>query len=167
MPLRLILIRHAKSDWDNPLDTDHARPLNARGRRAAPMVGTWLAAQGHVPGQVLVSDAVRTRQTWDLIAPALPGPPEVTFLPALYHASAGQMQRCLSAAQADTVLMIGHNPGIAYFAAGLLARPPAHADFQRYPTCATLVADFDAADWGQIGTGTCVDFKTPRDLGPR
>lgn len=164
MTLRLILTRHAKSDWDNPLDTDHQRPLNPRGQRAAPLLGRWLAAQGYLPGQALVSDATRTRQTLDLIVAELPVAVPATFLPALYLAGPTTMRRVLAQASATTVLMIGHNPGIAEFAAHLLNSAPQHTDFARYPTGATLVADFDAARWDQIENGQLVDFTTPRAL---
>lgn len=164
MILRLILMRHAKSDWDNPLDTDHQRPLNPRGRRAAPLMGQWLAAQGYLPDQALVSDATRTRQTWEAVAAELPAAVPATFLPALYLAGPAKMRRVLAQTNAATVLMIGHNPGIAEFAAHLLDSPPQNPDFARYPTGATLIAEFDSADWGQIGTGRLVAFNTPRTL---
>ena len=69
---RLILTRHAKSSWEDPLTPDHDRPLNERGRAAAADLGQWLASRGYVPGQVLCSDALRTRKTWAGIAPAIP-----------------------------------------------------------------------------------------------
>ena len=75
MTLRLILTRHAKSSWDDPLMSDHDRPLNARGKAAAADLGGWLASRSYLPGQVLCSDALRTRETWEGIAPALAAPP--------------------------------------------------------------------------------------------
>ncbi|MBL4558811.1 MAG: histidine phosphatase family protein [Rhodobacteraceae bacterium] len=66
-------MRHAKSDWGDPTRADHDRPLNRRGRRAAPLIGRWLAAQGAIPDAVLTSSARRTRETWDRMAPAFPG----------------------------------------------------------------------------------------------
>ena len=60
---RLILTRHAKSSWDDPLMSDHDRPLNERGKAAAADLGQWLASRGYVPSEVLCSDAVRTRAT--------------------------------------------------------------------------------------------------------
>lgn len=166
MTLRLILTRHAKSDWDNPLDTDHQRPLNARGRKAAPRIGQWLREQGHVPQAALVSDAIRTRETWARLSSAFGADVPVAFVPALYHASSDVMLAELHKARADTVMMIGHNPGIAGFATALVRNRPAHPEFVRYPTCATLVVDFDAADWAAIrpGTGEFRDFIVPRDL---
>lgn len=166
MTLRLILTRHAKSDWNNPLDTDHQRPLNLRGQRAAPLIGRWLAENGYLPQEALISDATRTRETWGFLSAALPAPVPARFERALYLASPDVMLRCLGTAQAANVIMIGHNPGIATFAEMLLAAPVAHPGFARYPTCATLVAEFDAADWSGLrpGTGRALDFTVPREL---
>ncbi len=166
MTLRLILTRHAKSAWDNPFHTDHERPLNARGREAAPRIGRWLAARGYLPQQALVSDAARTRETWALLSAELPELPPGRFVSALYHASPEVMLKTLHTAEAGAVIMIGHNPGIAALAERLVAKPPAHDGFLRYPTCATLVADFDAPDWSSIreGRGVVRDFTVPREL---
>ncbi len=163
---RLILTRHAKSSWDDPLTPDHDRPLNERGKMAAADLGDWLASRGYVPDEVLCSDALRTRKTWSGLAPALPGTPILTLKPALYHAGPDVMLAVLRHAQADTVMIIGHNPGIAEFAGRLVARPLVNPDFSRYPTGATLVADFDVASWDKVewGTGAAVDFVVPREL---
>ncbi len=162
---RLILTRHAKSAWDDPALSDHDRPLNDRGRAAAADLGTWLASRGHVPDLVLCSDALRTRKTWAGLAPALPGSPVVELKPALYHAGPDVMLAVLRHARGDRVMMIGHNPGIAEFAARILARPPASADFAHYPTGATLVVEF-ATDWPQVDwhQGSAVDFIVPKEL---
>ncbi len=163
---RLILTRHAKSSWDDPLMPDHDRPLNERGKAAAADMGQWLASRGYVPGEVLCSDALRTRKTWSGIAPALPGTPVLELKPALYHAGPDVMLAVLRHATADTVMMIGHNPGIAEFAAKLVARPPQNPEFARYPTGATLVADFAIDSWEQLGWGSGVadDFIIPREI---
>ncbi len=163
---RLILTRHAKSAWDDPLTPDHDRPLNERGKAAAADLGQWLASRGYVPEKVLCSDAVRTRQTWSGIAPALPATPLMELKPALYHAGPDVMLAVLRHAQADCVMMIGHNPGIAEFASRLVAHPPMNEAFARYPTGATLVVDFvvDAWDQADFGLGATVDFIVPRDF---
>ncbi|WP_295076821.1 histidine phosphatase family protein [Tabrizicola sp.] len=163
---RLILTRHAKSSWDDPLTPDHDRPLNERGKAAAADLGQWLASRDYVPGEVLCSDAVRTRKTFSGIAPALPGAPVLELKPALYHAGPDVMMAVLRHGKADVVMMIGHNPGIAEFAARLVAHPPANAEFARYPTGATLVADFDVTDWTDVtfGSGVTVDFIVPREI---
>ena len=105
---RLILTRHAKSAWDDPLMPDHDRPLNDRGKAAAADLGQWLASRGYVPDEVLCSDALRTRKTYAGIAPALPGAPELILKPALYHAGTDVMLAVLRHATGGTVMMIGH-----------------------------------------------------------
>ncbi|WP_435256558.1 SixA phosphatase family protein [Thioclava sp. FR2] len=163
---RLILTRHAKSSWDDPLTPDHDRPLNERGKAAAADLGQWLASRGYVPDLVLCSDSLRTRKTFSGIAPALPGAPELELKPALYHAGADVMLAVLRHAKGDVVMMIGHNPGIADFAAKLVAKAPANPEFMRYPTGATLVADFAVEDWKDVtfGSGTVDDFIIPREI---
>lgn len=142
--LRLILTRHAKSAWDAPGLDDAERALAPRGQRSAAELGDWLRSNGLLPDAALVSAARRTRETWEGLGLAAPAP---QFLPRLYHASAETMLAVLRQAQGRTVMMIGHNPGIAAFAAALPETQPDHPDFARYPTCATLVVDFSAADW--------------------
>ncbi|EEW23934.1 SixA phosphatase family protein [Rhodobacter ferrooxidans] len=166
MTKRLILTRHAKSNWDDPLTPDHDRPLNERGKAAAADLGDWLASRGYVPEKVLCSDALRTRATWSGIAPALPGTVTVQLKPALYHASADVMLAVLRHATVDTVMMIGHNPGIAEFAHRLVAHAPINPEFQRYPTGATLVVDFaiDAWEDANWGLAAALDFIVPREL---
>jgi phosphohistidine phosphatase len=166
MTLRLILTRHAKSSWDDPLMSDHDRPLNERGKAAAADLGNWLASRGYVPDQVLCSDALRTRKTWSGIAPALPGTPILDLKPALYHAGPDVMLAVLRHATGQTVMMIGHNPGIAEFAHRIVARAPLNPDFQRYPTGATLVVDFAADSWADVAwsMGSVDDFIIPREL---
>ena len=162
---RLILTRHATSSWDDPATPDHDRPLNERGRAAAAELGIWLSSRGYAPGEVLCSDAERTRETWAGLAPALPCTPVLQLKPALYHAGPDVMLAVLRHASDDCVMMIGHNPGIAEFAARLVARTPAHDDFSRYPTGATLVCDFVANNWADVGFGQAavLDFVVPRE----
>ena len=163
---RLILTRHAKSNWDDPLTPDHDRPLNERGKAAAADLGVWLCSRGYIPDEVLCSDALRTRKTWSGIAPALPGTPVLELKPALYHAGPDVMLAVLKHAKGDTVMMIGHNPGISEFAARLVARAPIHSEFTRYPTGATLVCDFAVESWDQIVWGSAMvdDFTIPREI---
>jgi phosphohistidine phosphatase len=85
IPRRLILLRHAKSDWPEGPDLD--RPLAKRGRRDAPRIGRWLHEHGYRPDVVICSAARRTQQTWELIAPELGGSPSVRFEPRAYAAS--------------------------------------------------------------------------------
>jgi phosphohistidine phosphatase len=158
---RLILMRHAKSDWTTG-GADHQRPLNKRGRKSAKALGDWLRAQGHVPDHGLCSTATRTRETLDLLGFDVPA----TYEDRLYHAGPVAMTKSLSEAEGACVVMVGHNPGIAGFAHELLARPYDHPRFEDYPTGATLVAEFDIADWSELrpGTGEAKGFVIPREL---
>jgi phosphohistidine phosphatase len=166
MPLTLILTRHAKSGWDDPLLTDHDRVLDSRGRADAPRVGAWLHDQGYVPDAAFVSSARRTRETWERMSPALQRPVPATIVPGLYHAEAETILAHLRSATAATVMIIGHNPGIGEFAQRIVTTQPPRPEFNAYPTCATLVAGFDGDDWASIGwgTGRVIDFTVPRDL---
>ena len=157
----LIVLRHAKSSWDDPGQADHDRPLNDRGKRSSRALGDWLASRGYEPEEVLCSTSQRTRETWERVAVApLEVRPHVRFEPALYQASPEKMLEVLRTAKAPTVMMLGHNPGIAEFAMTLPARPPLDPDFRRYPTAATLVVDFPVDDWAAIqpGQGSVMDF---------
>ncbi|WBU54481.1 histidine phosphatase family protein [Paracoccus sp. SCSIO 75233] len=158
---RLILTRHAKSAWDDPTLDDSDRPLNARGRRAALLLGDFLASRGYEPEEVLCSPSLRTRQTWEYISAAtLEVRPDLRIENGLYHARPAEMLKILKTAKHQTVMMIGHNPGIAELAESLPARVPMDPDFRRYPTAATLVVDFQIEDWAEIekGTGSVMDF---------
>jgi phosphohistidine phosphatase len=120
---RLILLRHAKSDWPDVPDRD--RPLAKRGRRDAPRIGRWLHEHGYQPDVVVVSAAARTQQTWDLVAPELGGSPAVHFEPRAYAASALTLLYLAQElpARYRTALLIAHNPGLSELAASLAAPP--------------------------------------------
>ncbi|WP_146346055.1 SixA phosphatase family protein [Phaeobacter marinintestinus] len=162
MTRNLILIRHAKSSWDDPDLSDKDRPLNGRGRKSAKAIGDWLRAKGHVPDAALSSSSTRTRETWDLLGFDAP----VTFTDDLYHVTGNQILRMLSGETEKTVLLLGHNPGISEFADEIVSAPPKHPKFVDYPTGATLVLRFDIDDWSSLGwrSGAVVDFIVPRDL---
>lgn len=163
MTLRLILMRHAKSDWGSVLLSDHERPLNSRGQISARAMGGWLRDRGDQPDLTLSSDARRTHETVKGVG--FPG--DIRLTHDLYHASTDAMLRVLrGAGTAGCVLMVGHNPGIADFAERLLQVPADHPRFSDYPTCATLIADFDVDAWRDVrlGTGLAVAFAIPREI---
>jgi len=156
---RLVLLRHAKSDW--PDVPDHDRPLAKRGRKDAPVIGRWLRGHGYVPEVVVCSTARRTRQTWDLVAREVDGSPSVHFEPRAYAASA---QTLLYLARelpgrCRTALLIGHNPGTEDLANSL-------ADVAlRFPTAAVAVFELDG-DWPDLAPGQArlLDFTMPAEL---
>ncbi len=109
---RLVVMRHAKSDWDAGASSDHERPLNERGRREAPLVAAEIAARGFAPALVVSSDSKRTTETFEQAKAHWPGA-AVRFTRALYHAGIAEVREALAAVPADveTVLVLGHNPG--------------------------------------------------------
>jgi phosphohistidine phosphatase len=165
MTKRLILIRHAKSSWDAPFD-DHARILNDRGRKAASAIGGWLRSKGYLPDTIYSSDAARTRETAERVVAALGSAPAIHFQDNLYHAQPATLMRVLQRAEGDTIALVAHNPGIAFFAEEIVAKAPAHRRFNDYPTCATLVCDFPINNWAEAvsRSGQVVDFVVPKDL---
>jgi phosphohistidine phosphatase len=160
---RLTLLRHAKSDW--PDVPDHDRPLAKRGRKDAPRIGRWLRTHGYVPDIVICSTALRTRQTWDLVAPELNGSAEVRFEPRAYAASAlTLLYLCQELPPScDAALLIGHNPGIEELAASLGGAPEQAG--LRFPTAAVAVFEFTGA-WSTLAPGQAnlLDFTIPADL---
>ncbi len=160
--LTLILMRHAKSSWDDPFITDFERPLNKRGHRSAKALGDWLRSQELVPDEVISSSSTRTGQTFD----GLEVPTPVRFTRALYHAGPAEMWQVLAEAAGTCVLMLAHNPGIAEFAQQIVQTPPDHARFWDYPTGATLVVEFPVNAWAeaQSGKGAVTHFVVPREL---
>lgn len=165
--MKLIVMRHAKSSWDIPWSDDHDRTLAPRGRHAAALIGKWLADAGHAPDRVLCSTATRTRQTWQIVGESLPEPKQATFERRLYHAGSRQIREMIAASPADeTVMVIGHNPGIGQFAEEIVYDAPPHPDFRRYPTAATLVVRLELKSWTDLRfrSGRFVDFAVPRDI---
>lgn len=162
MPLTLILMRHAKSSWDDPLQDDFDRGLNDRGRKSASAIGKWLKEHAYTPNGILCSSAVRARETLDELALDAP----TTYLADLYLASPTIMSRAIKNAQANRLLLIAHNPGMALLAEELARAPADHPRFHDYPTAATTVLEFDIDTWSDLAprTGTIRDFIVPRDL---
>src|SRR5262245_33104669 len=125
--LRLMLLRHAKSDWSSAGMSDHERPLNQRGREAAPLMGRHIARERLVPSLVICSTATRTRETCDLMTAALSHAPPIRYEQRLYEAAPETIIKVIAATANDvhTLLVIGHNPGLQLVALTLANR--AHA----------------------------------------
>ena len=165
---RLLLLRHAKSSWDHDL-TDQARPLNARGERAAHLMGVYVKQAGLVPDLILCSSAERTRQTASLMLKAVGCEVPVQHHDSLYLAAAEDIMEALLAVPDDvkSVMVIGHNPGMEDAALGFSVDDGANirADMTgKYPTGGLAVIDFDASKWKKIKKGALVDYKTPKTL---
>jgi phosphohistidine phosphatase len=169
--MRLILLRHAKSEKPEGGMSDHARRLNARGKRDAPMIGAYMARHALIPDLVLVSTAERTRQTWERVAAALPTPPPVVYEERLYNAGAEAIIALVkgTAATARTLLVIGHNPGLHDAARRLIASGDVETRerlSEGLPTSGLAVIDFAGKDWRKLHPhgGRLERFVSPRSL---
>ena len=176
---QLLLLRHAKSSWDDAVQSDHARPLNPRGRSAASAMREVFRNLGLVPDVVLVSSARRTRQTLDALAP-WDETPVIEPMDGLYLASPAQILSVISGVTENvrSLMVVGHNPGLHELAltlAGAHAGSPdsliARQLAQGFP--AGALAEFTVAKgWHALdphagsaeGAGRLVRFVRPRDL---
>ena len=171
---RLVLFRHAKSGYPDGV-ADHDRPLAKRGRHDAPVTGRWLADNGYVPDAVVCSTARRARETWDLAAAGLAEEasgaaasgtgPEVRFEPRVYDATVlGLLMLVREFGEEDrTVLIVGHNPGLAELTIGLADPPPVPPS--RFPTASVAVLGFPGP-WADAtpGGARLLAFATPADM---
>jgi phosphohistidine phosphatase len=149
---RLYLLRHAKSSWDDESLADHDRPLSGRGRRAADAIGRHLRDEGIAPELVLCSSAARTRETLARIG--LEGEAER----GLYGASATELLARLRELPPgiESVMLIGHNPGMHDLALLLTGEPG-----DKYPTGALATIELD--NW-TARSGRMIAFVRPREL---
>ena len=163
----LYLLRHAKSSWDDPTLADHDRPLAPRGRRDAKLIAKHLRGAGGDPELVLCSSAVRTRETLELLRPALAGA-TVMVEEELYGASSDDLlaRVRLVPDPVASVLLIGHNPGLHELALWLAT---AGEELERlelkFPTAAlaTLVL---ATTWSRLAPAgaTLEAYVVPKQL---
>lgn len=167
----LLLLRHAKSSWDDPSLKDFERPLSERGENAAPRMGAYMAAQGLAPELILCSPAVRARQTLDLVLPHLAGGPTVVYEDNFYLAAPSVLLARLRKVGATVhhVLVVGHDPGMQGLALELAGSGDAEtlqSLGRKFPTGALAVIRFDVRDWSKVGPGkgSLELFVTPKTL---
>ena len=164
----IYLLRHAKSSWADPTLADHERPLAPRGRRDAKRIAAHLIQLGIAPDLVLCSTAVRTRETLELILPALHEAP-VELEAALYAAWAETLLERLRAVPDErrSVMLIGHNPGLEDLALGLASTGPERDRIaEKFPTAALATLTTPAATWKELSPGGAVltAYVVPRQL---
>jgi len=157
-----ILVRHAKSNWDNPDLDDIDRPLNKRGLRDAPNMGKLLAEKGIKPDLIISSPAERAFTTAEFFAEALDYPLEnIRIEKLIYFAGFQEITRMLSelADSVSTVILFGHNPDIT-----LLANVLSIAKIGNMPTCGIVCIDFKMEKWQQISEkkGILRFFEEPK-----
>lgn len=144
----LILIRHAKSSWADPEQSDFDRPLNERGRRDAPVMAQRLLEKNYKIDAILYSSSVRTTETMHVFRGVL-GIDIIKCLAIneLYHAPLFQLQETVSLINntCDTVILIGHNPGITAFANSFTK-----VQTDNLPTCAIFAVRADINAWEEF-----------------
>jgi len=140
MSRELLILRHAKSDWDSGARSDFDRPLAKRGRRDTPRVGRWLNEQGLVPDYVVSSPAERAKQTVIGVCAQMDIPAEdIHWDSRIYHASSGALLDVLNESPPDArrVMIAGHNPGLEILLQNLCADEiPMPPDYKLMPTAA-------------------------------
>jgi phosphohistidine phosphatase len=166
--LRLYLMRHAKSSWDDPGTADFDRPLNERGRRAAAEMGALMAAKGYVPDRILCSNATRAQQTLAGVLGELPTTPEIIHTRGIYEADTARLLQLIrtSGSASAALMMIGHNPGIGELAQELAGGGNLAAVGRvqaKFATAALAVLSFTGSRWEEIsrGAGRLDAFHTP------
>ncbi len=170
----LTLLRHAKSSWDDPVARDFDRPLNGKGQRAAVTVGRHLRSEGLAFDHVAASPATRVVETIEQVETGYGSQLAPVWDKRIYLASASSLLDVIHElpAGADSVLLVGHNPGLEDLVLMLI---PDRVDDalrdsieEKFPTAAVAVMTFDVADWCAIRAngGTLARFTRPRDLDP-
>ncbi len=148
----LYLIRHAKSDWSDESLSDFDRPLNKRGMKDAPLMGSKLADKGIRPGLIIASPAVRAKTTAIAFAKALSYPLDsIRYDHALY---ASDIETILSIIRdvsdsVDTLFVFGHNPEFTECANYL-----SNGDIENIPTCGVVEMRLREDDWKSIGANS-------------
>jgi phosphohistidine phosphatase len=158
----VLLLRHAKSSWKDPGLDDHDRPLNKRGKKAAPRMGRLLAEEDLVPELILSSTARRARDTAERVAEAAGYEGDIEQRPDLYHAAPHAYFDALDTVSDDVqrVMLVGHNPAMEVLVAML------SGTHHRFPTAALaeIALDIDAWRDARDGTARLMNLWLPREL---
>ncbi|WP_295542202.1 histidine phosphatase family protein [uncultured Thiohalocapsa sp.] len=169
MPRELLILRHAKSDWDGGATSDFERPLAKRGRKDAPRVGEWLYREGMIPTLIISSPAQRARETALKVCKCLDlAKRDIVWDADIYEADLPALLGVLSRvpASARLVLLVGHNPGLEdllrYLAGADVDEPD---DGKLLPTAAVARLEMPD-DWShlELGCAGLVGIVRPRQL---
>src|SRR5688572_1723538 len=160
----LLLLRHAKSSWKQPELADHDRPLNQRGKRTAPLMGTLLQDEDLIPDLILCSSAVRAHTTALLVAKACTYEGEIKKTRELYMAEPQDYVDVLREVSEKhvRVLVVGHNPGLEMLIEVLTGEAMA------MPTAALAQVELSLKRWRDLDLDTeykLVNVWQPKDLG--
>ncbi|MCK0530226.1 SixA phosphatase family protein [Sphingobium agri] len=171
---RLTLLRHAKSDWDDPVERDFDRPLNRRGEKAALLIGQYARSRKMQFDHLAASPAVRVVQTLDTFLEGYGQPLDPHWDRRIYLASVATLLDVLRDLPdtASSVILAGHNPGLEELILELVpddGASPLRGDVEvKFPTASLAVLDLEIDAWADVApnAGTLVSFTRPRDLDP-
>jgi len=157
----LFVLRHAKSSWDDSSLADYDRPLNDRGKTAAPFMGRIMAERDLVPAVIFSSPAVRARETASLVKKAGKLDAELRFEERIYEASPQTLKQVVAGIDDEfrSAMIVGHNPGMEGFIRLLTGK------LESMPTAALAVIDLDIARWDDVGSerGMLRQIIRPKD----
>ncbi len=159
----LLILRHAKSSWDEPGLTDHERPLNDRGKKDAKRVGQLLVETDLVPDRIVSSTALRARKTADKVAQACGYAGQIETTPRLYLAAPWQIIELVRETADDCLrlMIVGHNPGLEDLVRQLTWQP------QSLATATLARVALDIASWQSLAVppgGELVQIWRPKEL---
>lgn len=142
----LLFMRHAKSSWAEPSQSDIERPLNRRGQRDAPRMGRWLVSNSWVPELIVVSSATRTQETAELLVGEFDRQPEIMVESRLYNAPPQVYLELIPqlSDEYSTVMMLGHNPSMEALVEASLAQPT------QVPTGAIAALPLNSESWREL-----------------
>ena len=158
----LLILRHAKSSWDDESLSDHDRPLNKRGRRAAHRIGRLLEEESLWPDLILSSTAERAATTALLVVEAGGFGGDILYLRELYHADPADYLEAVRELGGETecVMVVGHNPGLESLVQAMTG------EWQALPTAALARVTIPIDEWTDLeaGGGELADLWRPKEL---
>jgi phosphohistidine phosphatase len=159
----VLILRHAKSSWKHTGLSDHDRPLNKRGKSAAPRMGQLIYQEDLVPDIILSSTARRARDTAEIVAETSGFAGEVSYLEDFYHAWPSDYIDALRtlSSEINSAMVVGHNPGMEMLLEQLTG------ESERFPTAALAIVHLPISNWLQLNDeteGELYRLWLPREL---
>jgi phosphohistidine phosphatase len=159
---KLLILRHAKSSWDDASLRDFERPLNERGERDAPYMGKALAERGMRPEMIVCSPAARAKRTAELVKESAGWSAPLKFDERIYEASPQTLFLIVTELgnEVSTCVLAGHNPGME----GIIKLLTGTST--EMPTASVAIIEFDEGSWSEIepGNGRLAEVLRPKEL---
>ncbi|TGN19831.1 SixA phosphatase family protein [Leptospira idonii] len=165
----IYLLRHAKSEWDEPYQTDEERGLAERGKKQTKALRSFLHDYEIDVDLAFVSPAERTKRTYQALRKEILRLPKPDFKEAIYEAEEDDLLFLLHGVpdSVRSVMIVGHNPGLESFANAALYGAPDPSRFHKFPTASFLGLTCDKDSWKELTWGSCLlnVFWIPGRLG--